>query len=149
MTIRYWSIVEEGNNNTEEKNQEKYSYLINAPENISCCIFSKSYFNDTLILQSNEIFNSNYPKKTNFGFSDYQFFNGICYHNFNQKEFVEDEKSQNKLLNYCSRIAGASHKNVISDIIPICLEHDIDENNEKFKNFLISSSWDGTVKIWK
>ena len=149
MTIRYWSIVEEGNNNTEEKNQEKYSYLINAPENISCCIFSKSYFNDTLILQSNEIFNSNYPKKTNFGFSDYQFFNGICYHNFNQKEFVEDEKSQNKLLNYCSRIAGASHKNVISDIIPICLEHDIDENNEKFKNFLISSSWDGTVRIWK
>ena len=52
-------------------------------------------------------------------------------------------------MNYCSRIAGASHKNVISDIIPICLEYDIDENNEKFKNFLISSSWDGTVKIWK
>ena len=149
MTIRYWSIVEEGNSNNEEKNQEKYSYLINAPENISSCTFSKSYFNDTLILQSNEIFNSNFPKKTNFGFSDYQFYNGICYHNFIQKEFFEDEKTQNKILNYCTRIAGASHKNVISDIIPICLEYDIDENNEKFTNFLISSSWDGTVKIWK
>ena len=150
MTIRYWSIAEEGNNNIEEKKQENYSYLINAPENISNCIFSKSTFCDSIILQSNEFFNLNGPKKTVFGFSEYQNYNGICYHNFIQNEFLEDEKSQNKFLNYCTRIAGAAHKNVITDIIPISLEHESDENNgDKFTNFLISSSWDGTVKIWK
>ena len=150
MTIRYWSIAEEGNNNFEEKKQENYSYLINAPENISNCIFSKSTFCDSIILQSNEFFNLNGPKKTVFGFSEYQNYNGICYHNLIQSEFLEDEKSQNKFLNYCTRIAGAAHKNVITDIIPISLEHESDENNgDKFTNFLISSSWDGTVKIWK
>ena len=55
-----------------------------------------------------------------------------------------------KAINYFTRIAGASHKNVITHIIPICLEYESDENNgDKFTNFLISSSWDGTVKIWK
>ena len=54
MTIRYWSIIDENNNNNKEKNQEQFSYLINAPENISKCSYSKSIFDDTIIVQLND-----------------------------------------------------------------------------------------------
>jgi hypothetical protein len=29
------------------------------------------------------------------------------------------------------------------------LDHEFDDGLDKFQNLLISSSWDGTVKIWK
>ena len=148
MTIRYWSIVDENNFN-KEKNQEQFSYLINAPENISNCIFTKSIFGDTVILQSNEFYNLNEPKKSVIGFSEYQNYNGITYHTSLQNEFNEEEKSQQKTLNYCTRISESSHKNIITDIIPLSLDHEFDDGCDKFSNLLISSSWDGTVKIWK
>ena len=143
MTIRYWSIYDENINN-KEKTQEQFSYIINAPENISNCVYSKSIFGDTLIIQSNEYYNINEPKKSVIGFSDYQNYNGITFHTFLQNEFYDVENAQNT-LNYCTRISDSAHKNIISDIIPISLNHD----DKSFSNFLISSSWDGTVKIWK
>ena len=149
MTIRYWSIIDENNNNNKEKNQEQFSYLINAPENISKCTFSKSIFCDTIIVQSNEFFNLNEPKKSVIGFSEYQNYNGITFHTSLQNEFNEEDKSQFKTLNYCTRISDCSHKNIITDIIPMPLDHEFDDGLDKFQNLLISSSWDGTVKIWK
>ena len=145
MTIRYWSIINENNLNKEE-NQENFSYLINAPENMSNCFFTKSIFGDNIILQSNEIFNIYDYKKSVIGFSEYQLFNGITCHTSIQNEFKEE---LNVTLNYCTRISDSSHKNVISDIIPMALKYDIDDGLEKYSNLLISSSWDGTVKIWK
>ncbi len=144
MTIRYWSIYED-NINSKEKNQEQFCYLINAPENISNCFFSKSIFGDTIIVQSNEFFNLNEPKKSVIGFSEYQNYNGITFHTTLQNEFNEEDNSEYKTLNYCTRISDSAHKNIVSDIIPISLNHD----DKSFSNFLISSSWDGTVKIWK
>ena len=145
MTIRYWSIINENNLNKEE-NQENFSYLINAPENMSNCFFTKSIFGENIILQSNEIFNIYDYKKSVIGFSEYQLFNGITCHTSIQNEFKEE---LNVTLNYCTRISDSSHKNVISDIIPMALKYDIDDGLEKYSNLLISSSWDGTVKIWK
>ena len=148
MTIRYWSIYED-NINSKEKNQEQFCYLINAPENISNCFFSKSIFGDTIIVQSNEFFNLNEPKKSVIGFSEYQNYNGITFHTTLQNEFNEEDNSQYKTLNYCTRISDSAHKNIITDVIPMPLDHEFDDEYDKFSNLLISSSWDGTVKIWK
>ena len=144
MTIRYWSIYDMNNLNKEE-NQEQYSYLINAPENMTNCFFTKSIFGDNIILQSNEIYNINELKKSSIGFSEYQHFNGITYHLISQNEFLDEESK----LKFCTKISDFSHKNIISDIIPMNLKYDIDDGIDKYSNLLISSSWDGTVKIWK
>ena len=45
MTIRYWDITREGINNNEKK-----SYLVNAPNNLTYYNFTKSSFNKTNIL---------------------------------------------------------------------------------------------------
>ena len=52
ITIRYWDIAREELNNNEKK-----SYLTNAPNNLIYCNFTKSNFDKTNILQSNEAFN--------------------------------------------------------------------------------------------
>ena len=46
MTIRYLDITREGLNNNEKK-----SYLTNAPNNLTYCNFTKSNFDKTYILQ--------------------------------------------------------------------------------------------------
>ena len=148
MTIRYWSIYDDNIHN-KEKSQEQFCYLINAPENISNCFFSKSIFGDTIIVQSNEFFNLNEPKKSVIGFSEYQNYNGITFHTSLQNEFNEEDNFEYKTLNYCTRIADSSHKNIITDVIPMPLEYEFDDEYDKFSNLLISSSWDGTIKIWK
>ena len=66
-----------------------------------------------------------------------------------QNEFNEEDNSQYKTLNYCTRISDSAHKNIITDVIPMPLDHEFDDEYDKFSNLLISSSWDGTVKIWK
>ena len=65
MTIRYWDITREDINNNEKK-----SYLINAPNNLTYCNFTKSNFDKTklfvkllsylcanLIIEFNSFFN--------------------------------------------------------------------------------------------
>ena len=138
-TIRYWDISDDGINNLK-------SYLINAPCTISSCVFKKSLFSDTMILQSNECYDLNEKtiKEEMPGLSEYQNYNGVAYHSFKQNEFM-DSNNENSYLGYCTRIADASHKNTITDLLTLNLN-----GNSSYKNnLLISSSWDGSVKIWK
>jgi hypothetical protein len=52
MIIRYWDIKREVINN----NENKY-FIVNAPNNLTYCNFTKSNFDEYIILQSNEAFN--------------------------------------------------------------------------------------------
>ena len=135
--IRYWDISKD-NLNT---NFSKKSYIINAPNNINYCQFTKSTFENTTILQSNEIYNAKGAKLNMPGLSEFQNYNGILYHTSVQKEF---EESDNDLIRYCTKISDPSHKSIITDLLPLSLNTSIDSTN-----LLVSSSWDGTIKIWK
>ena len=140
MTIRYWDITKEGIKNINGNNlSDKGSYIINCPNNLSYCNFSKNSFYSLTILQSNESFNYLDKKKNTVGFSEYQNYNGITYHSVMQNEF--DEHSD---LKFCTKISEAAHKGVISDLLCYSLY-----SNEGQSNILISSSYDGTLKIWK
>ena len=138
MTIRYWDFTKEKENNSNKKNSFiNKSYIINAHNNISYCKFTRSSFNGTEIIQSNEKYDINKKKKSMKYLSEYQYFNGVAFHSLTQNEFDENENE----LRFCTKLADASHKNIISDLLTI----NVDDN----LNLLISSSWDGTVKIWK
>ena len=141
MTIRYWDISREGINNISGNNlNERRSYIINSPNNISYCNFTRNTFSGFNVLQSNESY-EDLGKRTNMpGYSDYQNFNGITYHSVVQNEF----DPQNGDLKYCTKISDASHKSTISDLLSYSLS-----SSEGQSNILVSSSWDGTIKIWK
>jgi hypothetical protein len=147
MTIRYWDISKDGlfgnNNNNRDNNNSnssntKRSYLINAPNKVDNCIFTTSSYDSTVILQSNEISNSKIPKKDVASFSEYQNYNGVNFHLGIQNEFDEGLE----VLKYCTKVSDASHKNVITDLLTM----NVGNTNH---NLLISSSWDGTIKLWK
>lgn len=139
MTIRYWDISKDGLFGSNNQNSNlKRSYLINAPNKIDNCIFSTSSYDSTVILQSNEISNSKIPKKDVSSFSEYQNYNGVNFHLGIQNEFDENLE----VLKYCTKISDAAHKNVITDMLTM----NVCNTNH---NLLISSSWDGTVKLWK
>ena len=129
--IRYWDLSKDITNNNLMK-----SYIINAPDNLTTCQFTKGSFEKTNVLQSNENYNLKMIKKNIPGFSDFQNLNGIIYHSSVQKEFDQDDDS----IKYCTKISDASHKSVITDLLPM---------NLNGVNLLVSSSWDGTIKIWK
>ena len=136
MTIRYWDITREGLNNNEKK-----SYIVNAPNNITYCNYSKSSFDKTNILQSNEAYNEIGQRSHMAGFSTYQNLNGVSFHFDAQYEF--DDNLDN-LIKYCSRISDCSHKSIITDLLPICVS-----GYDGQTNVLVSCSWDGKIKIWK
>ena len=146
MTIRYWDFEKEKiNNNKSFRNnnqdlENKRSYIINAHNNISFCKFTKCSFNGTDIIQSNESYDSKKKKKPMIGLSEYQYFNGVAFHALAQNEF--DESCEE--LKFCTKLSDSSHKNIISDLLP----HRI-TSKDSGMNLLISSSWDGTIKIWK
>ena len=135
--IRYWDISKENPNYNHSK---KTSYIINAPNNINFCQFTKDTFDNTTIIQSNEIYNTKEPKMNMPGLSEYHNYNGTLYHSLVQKEFDENESD----LKYCTKISDPSHKSIITDLLPLSFN----TNNES-TNLLVSSSWDGTIKIWK
>ena len=141
-TIRYWDISKEGINNINGNNlSDKGSYIINAPNDVSYCSFSKSTFTGFSILQSNEFF-GDFGKRTNIsGFSEYQNFNGITYHTAIQNEFDQNCPGD---LKYCTKISDPAHKGAISDLLCFHLN-----SNDEQTNILLSSSFDGTIKIWK
>ena len=87
-------------------------------------------------MQSNENYNLKGLKANISGFSEFQNFNGILYHASEQNEFDREDES----LKYCTKISDPSHKSVITDLLPM---------NINGVNLLVSSSWDGTVKLWK
>ena len=136
MTIRYWDITREGLNNNEKK-----SYLINAPNNLTYCNFTKSSFDKTNILQSNEAFNEPGQRTDMPGFSPYLNYNGVSLHYIPQNEFEGDISN----LKFCSRISDSAHKSIITDLLPLCIE----TTGKEQTNILASSSWDGKIKIWK
>ena len=139
MTIRYWDFTKEklNTNITDISLENKKCYIINAHNNISYCNFSKSNFNGTEILQSNEKYYAGKKEKNIYGLSEYQYFNGIAFHSLAQKEFDDSYED----LKFCTKLADASHKSLISDLLTFNINEGL--------NFLISSSWDGTIKIWK
>lgn len=135
MAIRYWDIAKEG-----MSMNEKRSFIFNAPNSLSEAIYSKSQFNNTTIIQSNEEYRPKGVKRDMPGFSEYMNFNGNTYCASYKNEF--DESDEN--LKYCMKIADASHCSIITDILPLCVD---DMNGGQ--NMLISGSWDGTVKVWR
>ena len=132
QTIRYWDI-------SKSSLKEKKSYIINAPNDLVNCYYSQSYFNKSLFLiQSNEYYGvsfNNIPEYNYYG--EYQFFNNAN---------ITDLK--NGKLNYGKRIVEASHQNIITDIQYMELNQSLDNEND-FPFILLTSSWDGTIKIWK
>ena len=132
MTIRYWDISKDG-----VGINEKRSYIFNAPNSISEAIYSKSCFNHTTILQSNEEYKLKTIKKDMEGFSEYLNFNGNAYYANYQNEFDENDEN----LKYCQKISDPAHTSIITDLLPFGLKSS--------EALLISSSWDGTIKIWK
>ena len=137
MTIRYWDFTKEKISNKKEDNfDNKKSYIINAHNNLAFCKFIKTSFNQTYILQSNEGYNNNKKKNKMPGIGEYQYFNGVSFQKFKQDEFEDG----NEKLSFCRKLSDAAHKSIITDLLGYNINH---------SNFLISSSWDGTIKIWK
>ena len=66
MIIRYWNIKREDINNKEKK-----SFIVNAPNNLTHCNFTKSNFDEYIILQSNEAFNEAGKRINMPGFSQF------------------------------------------------------------------------------
>ena len=139
MTIRYWDFKKEKvtTNSYKKQIEQNKSYIINAHNNISFCEFTKSYFNGTEILQSNEKYKINTKKKYMKSLSEYQYYNGLEFHAMIQNEFYHS----NDQLEFWTKLADASHKSIISDLLTMNVNDNL--------NLLISSSWDGTIKIWK
>ena len=137
MTIRYWDFTKEKiSNKNEDTFDNKKSYIINAHNNLAFCKFIKTSFNQTYILQSNEGYNNNKKKNKMPGIGEYQYFNGVSFQKFKQDEFEDG----NEKLSFCRKLSDAAHKSIITDLLGYNINH---------SNFLISSSWDGTIKIWK
>ena len=134
--IRYWDLSKDYLN----VNYSKKSYIINAPNNINFCQVTKGIFDRTTVYQSNEIYNIKGAKLNMPGLSEFQNFNGTLYHSSIQKEFDENDNE----LKHCTKISDPAHKSIISDLLPLSLN-----GYNGPVNILISSSWDGTVKIWK
>ena len=137
MTIRYWDFTKEKiSNKKEDTFDNKKSYIINAHNNLAFCKFIKTSFNQTYILQSNEGYNNNKKKNKMPGIGEYQYFNGVSFQKLKQDEFEDG----NEKLSFCRKLSDAAHKSIITDLLGYNINH---------SNFLISSSWDGTIKIWK
>ena len=134
--FKRWNNYINGNNLND-----RGSYIINAPNDLAYCNYSKSSFSDFIILQSNESFDDLGKKANMAGFSEYQNYNGITYHSSIQNEFETNCQGD---LKFCTKISDSAHKGVISDLV--CYGLNLDEG---ICNILASCSSDGTIKIWK
>jgi phosphoinositide-3-kinase regulatory subunit 4 len=131
-TIRYWDLARD----LAGKYVSRNSYIVNTPTNMTNCVYKKFKINGTLVLESNEVFNQPETKNKIPGFSDYQNYNGINYYS----------SEKNIQSGYSTRNLDVSHKSVVTDLLAFNLDDDYTENPH---NFLVSSSWDGTIKVWK
>lgn len=133
--IRFWDLRNDGINNSNN------SCILSAPANLDESKFTSSSFgsNNTVILQSNEKYNTNQPKR-GIGFGENCQYNGLSFNLTPHNEF----DSGDDILKYGTQISDSSHKGIITDItsIPVFLD-------DSFSTYLLSSSWDGTVKLWK
>ena len=131
-TIRYWDISREWLcNETKKKGvneQSIGSYIVNAPCLIKGCRFTKTECDGTFVIRSHEMyFEEGRIKDTHFS------------------EWLKLNGETKSTIDSTSRIADAAHQNVITSILPLSVKN---EENE-VTNLLVSSSWDGSVKIWK
>ncbi len=131
MSIRYWDIRKDKANNK--------SYIINCPNKVDWVTYNTSCFDKTLVLQSDEYLNLENPKKNCPNFSEFQNKNGVGYHTAVQNEFVDNSGD---FLQFCTSLSDASHKDFITDLHVMNI-------NKSEKTVLISSSWDGNMKVWK
>ena len=130
-TIRYWDLSKDIRNE-----YNKNSYIVNTPTNMAYCVYKRFKYKDTTILESNEVFNQPEIKNKIPGFSEYQNYNGIHYYS----------SEKNIKSGFSTKNLDVSHKSIITDLLTFNLDNDF---TEKPHNFLISSSWDGTIKVWK
>ena len=130
-TIRYWDLSKDLKNE-----YNKNSYIVNTPTNMTNCVYKRFKYKDTTILESNEVFNQPKTKNKILGLSEYQNYNGIHYYS----------SEKNIKSGYSTRNLDVSHKSVVTDLLTFNLDNNY---SEKPHNFLISSSWDGTIKVWK
>lgn len=130
--IRYWDISKDGF-------AKDSSYVVNTPNYMDKCNITNCSFGGTYVLQSNESYNTGIPKHQS-SFSEYQNFNGLSFHLTAQNEFDASEE----ILKYSTKISDASHKAAVTDVTLMGVNL-----NSQYNNFLLSSSWDGTIKIWK
>ena len=109
-TIRYWDLTKEGINYINGNNlNDRGSYIINAPNNLSYANYSKSSFSDFVILQSNESYDDLGKKSNLSGFSEYQNYNGIHYYS----------SEKNIKSGYSTRNLDVSHKSIITDLLTL------------------------------
>ena len=87
------------------------SYIINAPNNLITCHFTKGSFDKTNILQSNEAFNEPGQRTDMPGFSPYLNYNGVSLHDIPQNEFEGDISN----LKFCSVNFNNLSKSSLSD----------------------------------
>ena len=125
--IRYWDISKETLRDTK-------SYIINGPLSLVNYNFTQTQFNKNFFLiQSNEEYNSS-------------FINDPLYNNYSLKNYSINGMN-NKFL-YGGRFVETGHKNIITDIQNFEL-NDFFYDEYEFPFLLLTSSLDGTIKIWK
>ena len=139
-TIRYWDISNEWLYGDAKKKDYIGSYVVNAPSTLNSCRFTKTECEGTLVIQSDEVYNKDNIMKEQC-VSEYQNFNG----RFAIKN-VDDDETMMYL-----RQADAAHRNIITSILPMSFGMDGDGSGNGMNklNLLVSSSWDGSIKIWK
>lgn len=131
MSIRFWDIRKDKANNK--------SFVVNCPNKVDWVTYNTSCFDKTLVIQSDEYVNLESPKKNCPNFSEFQNKNGVGYHTAVQNEFVDNSGD---FLQFCTSLSDASHKDFITDLQVMSLQ-------KSDKTVLVSSSWDGAMKIWR
>lgn len=131
MSIRFWDI--------RKDKQTNKSFVINCPNKVDWVTYNASSFDKTQIIQADEYINLEGPKKACSNFSEYQNKNGVVYHSAVQNEFVDDSGI---FLQFCTRVSDASHRDYITDLQVMNIQ-------KSEKTVLISSSWDGAMKVWR
>ena len=141
-TIRYWDISNEWLYGDVRKKDNVGSYIVNAPSTLNTCRFTKTECEGTLIIQSDEVYYKDSAMKEQC-VSEYQNVNG----RFGIRN-ADDDETMMYLRN-----ADAAHRNIITSILPMSFGIDSDgcgnSNSNNKVNLLLSSSWDGSIKIWK
>jgi len=131
MSIRFWDIRKDKPNNK--------SFVVNCPNKVDWVTYNTSCFDKTLVIQSDEYVNLESPKKNCPNFSEFQNKNGVGYHTAVQNEFVDNSGD---FLQFCTSLSDASHKDFITDLQIMSLQ-------KTDKTVLVSSSWDGAMKVWR
>ena len=140
-TIRYWDISHESLYGDAKRKGDIGSYVVNAPSTLNACRFTRTECEGTLVIQSDEMYYRDTALKDTC-VSEYQNYNG---------RFAVRNSDEDDTVMYL-RNADAAHRNIITSILPMSFGMDCDgigNSSSNRLNLLVSSSWDGSIKIWK